>query len=604
MHDIIFVLVVLAIIVALIAAVAVLGVIMRKMKSRLDLQMGGLDAVPAPIALFSSGKCIFANSSAKSLLQCRGNEDFEEITKRLEYCKLEVLEGVSGAFTAIVGVDQSEQEKQKAAHKKEVHWLTSILDALPTPISVTDKDMNWTFINKVVEDMLGVKRSQVVGRHCSSWGANICNTEKCGIALLQNGIGSSSFTQFGKDFSVTGHYLHDEDGEQCGHLEVVSDISELTGKTKVFESQAHWYKELLDAIPYPISVTDMSMNWTFINKATSNLLGKSNEEVIGLQCSNWGAAICGTENCGIACFKKGQSEAKFSQDGGDFLVHVSSIKDKDGSEVGYIEVVQDITELNRTANMLTDLMVKISDASELLSKESEMFAQSNLSLSEGIADQEIYVQTLNDNIDILNRKIIEDVTHANSAADLSNKAKQNAVVGNEDIATMLSSMNEIKDASHNISKIIKTIEDIAFQTNLLALNAAVEAARAGEHGRGFAVVAEEVRSLAARSTVAAKETNELIVNSIARVEDGVKTANDTSESFSVIISGVEDVSKIIEQLCASTDGQVGLIEQLTATIGEISKIIRENSISIQESASASQELASQVEALRNLIVAS
>jgi len=74
-------------------------------------------------------------------------------------------------------VDPQEVEKLKDKHKKEVYWLTSILDALPMPISITDKDMNWTFINKVVEDMLGLKREDVLGKHCSRWGANICNTD-------------------------------------------------------------------------------------------------------------------------------------------------------------------------------------------------------------------------------------------------------------------------------------------------------------------------------------------------------------------------------------------------------------------------------------------
>lgn len=247
---------------------------------------------------------------------------------------------------------------------------------------------------------------------------------------------------------------------------------------------------------------------------------------------------------------------------------------------------------------LKEVILNIDSAAEQVHMGAKQVANTSSYLAQGATEQASSIEELSAAVEQINVQIKQNAEHASEMNGITNETKGLVTKSHEEMQQMLKAMEEINYSSTEVSKIIKVIDDIAFQTNILALNAAVEAARAGQHGKGFTVVAEEVRNLAARSAVAAKETTNMIEDSIKKAQTGMVLAENTAKELNHVVESINKVAVLTEEIFNSCDEQTQGIEQINEGTLQISNIIQSNSATSQEAAAASEELAGQAEVMR------
>lgn len=279
--------------------------------------------------------------------------------------------------------------------------------------------------------------------------------------------------------------------------------------------------------------------------------------------------------------------AQFAQ--GDFNVTPS---------VKYIGDFQMIEQaIGSFTTTISSAIGSIGRAEHQISGNADQLSSSSQSLAQGATEQASAVEQLYATLDELSKNAARNVEMANEAQNDAKKTGEQVSISGSQMEEMVAAMKDITQTSHKINEIIATIENIAFQTNILALNAAVEAARAGSAGKGFAVVADEVRSLAAQSDEAAKETKDLIEESVKATERGSGIVDEVSETLNRTLNLVKKSNSAIGSIADAINAESEAIKQVTDGIAQIAEVVQTNSASSQESAAVSEELFEEVRKL-------
>jgi methyl-accepting chemotaxis protein len=255
-------------------------------------------------------------------------------------------------------------------------------------------------------------------------------------------------------------------------------------------------------------------------------------------------------------------------------------------------------DFNATLDRLQSTIEAIAQANDEVSNAAAEIAAATTDLSQRTEEQAASLEETSASMEEISATVRQNAGNAQQANSLTQGTAQIADQGGQVVAEAVSAMARIEESSRKISDIISVIDEIARQTNLLALNAAVEAARAGEAGRGFAVVASEVRSLAQRSSQAAKDIKDLIVNSSSQVQEGVDLVNRAGSSLGEIVQSIRQVAGIVSDIANASAEQATGLEQVSKALVQMDEVTQQNSALVEQNAATAKTLEDQQSAMR------
>ena len=449
---------------------------------------------------------------------------------------------------------------------EKIFWYESILDAVPYPIHVLDKDMKWVFLNRPFEQLMvknGIirDRKDSCGRPCSSAAASICNTPNCGVVQLQKGVGETFFDWHGKRCRQQSSRVMSSRGEQVGYVEVVDDLTAILSAKDYTNEEVDRVSENLRKLS--LGDFELQLKARVANQFTTEAkkqIDKIDDSMAGVVQGLNGVAHMASQ---IAS--------------GDLTVEVQARSEKDVLGQALIRMLDN---LRKTVSEVTLAATEVSKGSTEMSATAQQ-------LSQGASEQAAAAEESTSSMEEMASSIQQNADNARQTDKIASKAAEDARTSGDAVIRTVDAMKQVAEK-------IGIIEEIARKTDLLALNAAVEAARAGEHGKGFAVVASEVRKLAERSQAAAAEISRL-------TKGGVQTAEGAGDLLSKLVPDIQKTAELVREIAAASTEQSTGANQVNKAIQQLDQVIQQNSAASEEMASTAEELSGQADALQSAI---
>jgi len=473
------------------------------------------------------------------------------------------------------------------------------LNKIPTPAMAIDTDFNVTFMNGAGSQAVGVSQEDCVGQKCYNlFKTGDCNTANCAVgrAMREDQIimAETEAALPGGTIPIryTGGALKDEDGKIVGGVEFVLDISDemavttelvavsaaaVAGKLDVrgdldkFEGN---YKSIVEGVNNTLDavIGPLNMAAEYIERISKGDI----PEVITDDYNGDFNEIKNNLNLLVNSTNE-MAELVSKVAGGELRLEVKKRSENDAVMISLAKMVIDLTDI--ASNMQT--------AADQVAEGSQQISASAEEMSQGATEQAASVEEVSSSMEEMNSSVSQNADNARETASIAKKAANDAQEGGKSVNETVSAMKSIADK-------ITIIQEIAQQTNMLSLNAAIEAGRAGEHGKGFAVVAAEVRKLAERSQIAAKEIGGLSKSSVEIAEKAGKLIEE-------VVPGILRTAELVDEINASSSEQAKGIEQVTKAVQQLDQVIQQSASGTEEMASTSEELASQAEQMQSTV---